>query len=804
MRSGAGWLALEPQAVVDEFLGGLSAEALLALPWIFEFWALPHQLPPEGAWRTWVIMGGRGAGKTRAGAEWVRAEVEGAGPRDAGRARRVALIGETVDQVREVMVFGESGIIACAPPDRKPVWEASRKRLVWPNGAVAQVMSAHDPEGLRGPQFDAAWADEYGCAALDRATNQPNLFLDANSSESALPRASRAMRDDLAQMQYYRAMAAYWADPAHNPVSALYGGPMVDMDHAHAWAWDARPFRFFPGRSDLWGDAGNYDRGHWLNGRVSTQPLAAVVAELAERAGIGDVDLSGLNGLVRGYALDAGGTGRGALQPLMLAAGFDAYERDGTLVFRSRDAGVKRVLTAERLVDGGEEDFDITLGSAAEMIGRLRVSFVEAEADYAARVTEAAHPALAEGRAADQEVPLVLLAAEARGIAERWLAESRVGRDSLRLTLPPSLAALGAGDVFGFAGQRWRIDRLEQADALGVEAVRVEPGVYVPAPTTAEAATLAAFAAPAEVFPLFLDLPLLKGSEVPHAPHVAVAADPWPGRVAVWVSGGEDDFALESILTAPATIGVTETPLLAARSGLWDRGEPLRVAFEGGALASAPALSVLNGANLAAIGDGSADRWEVFQFAAAVLVAPDTWEVSLRLRGQCGTDGVMPAVWPVGSKVVLIDRALQQLDVAPETRGLARTWRIGAALRGYADPSVVTRSEAFAGNGLRPYPVAHLRAVASGGDRSITWVRRTRLDGDSWISAEVPLGEEREAYVLRVTAVDGSILRQVTLAEPRWTYGAAMRLADGAGAVLSVAQQSDRFGTGPFRGIAVF
>ncbi|WP_245749441.1 DNA-packaging protein [Gemmobacter aquatilis] len=127
---------------------------------MFEFWALPHQLPPEGAWKTWVIMGGRGAGKTRAGAEWVRAQVEGARPADPGRARRVALVGETVDQVREVMVFGESGILACSPPDRRPVWEATRKRLVWPNGAVAQVFSAHEPEALRGPQFDAAWVDE--------------------------------------------------------------------------------------------------------------------------------------------------------------------------------------------------------------------------------------------------------------------------------------------------------------------------------------------------------------------------------------------------------------------------------------------------------------------------------------------------------------------------------------------------------------------------------------------------------------------------------------------------------------------
>jgi len=132
----------------------------MALPFLFEFWALEHQLPPEGDWRNWVILGGRGAGKTRAGAEWVRAQVEGARPLHEGVCRRMALVGETIDQVREVMIFGESGIMACSPPDRRPDWQATRKRLVWPNGAVAQAFSAHEPEALRGPQFDGAWVDE--------------------------------------------------------------------------------------------------------------------------------------------------------------------------------------------------------------------------------------------------------------------------------------------------------------------------------------------------------------------------------------------------------------------------------------------------------------------------------------------------------------------------------------------------------------------------------------------------------------------------------------------------------------------
>ncbi|MGI3168252.1 DNA-packaging protein [Pseudooceanicola sp. C21-150M6] len=160
MRSGASWIASEDAVVQDLFLDDLTEGELLALPFLFEFWAMPHQLPPEGDWRSWVILGGRGAGKTRAGAEWVRSMVEGDRPLDHGHCRRVALVGETIDQVREVMIFGDSGILACSPPDRRPDWSATRKQLTWPNGAVAQAFSAHEPEGLRGPQFDAAWVDE--------------------------------------------------------------------------------------------------------------------------------------------------------------------------------------------------------------------------------------------------------------------------------------------------------------------------------------------------------------------------------------------------------------------------------------------------------------------------------------------------------------------------------------------------------------------------------------------------------------------------------------------------------------------
>lgn len=136
------------------FLSSLTAREADWLTEHWPFWARADQLAPEGAWTTWLVLGGRGAGKTRAGAEWVRGEVE------AGRAGRIALVGETFADVREVMIDGPSGLRALGRAGSRPRYEASRKRLLWPNGATAHAFSASEPDALRGPQFDAGWADE--------------------------------------------------------------------------------------------------------------------------------------------------------------------------------------------------------------------------------------------------------------------------------------------------------------------------------------------------------------------------------------------------------------------------------------------------------------------------------------------------------------------------------------------------------------------------------------------------------------------------------------------------------------------
>jgi phage terminase large subunit-like protein len=117
---------------------------------------------PDDDWAVWLILGGRGAGKTRAGAEWVNGMAGGLLGIARTRTMRIALVGETFADVRDVMIGGPSGIVAVAPPNDRPRWKPSLRRLEWPNGAVAHAFSAEDPDSLRGPQFEAAWSDELG------------------------------------------------------------------------------------------------------------------------------------------------------------------------------------------------------------------------------------------------------------------------------------------------------------------------------------------------------------------------------------------------------------------------------------------------------------------------------------------------------------------------------------------------------------------------------------------------------------------------------------------------------------------
>ena len=654
------------------------------------------------------------------------------------------------------------------------------------------------------PQSKPIWFTELGCAAIDKGTNQPNKFLDPKSSESSVPYFSNGRRDDYVQMQYLRAYFSYFDEPSHNPVSSLYAGPMVDMSRAFVWAWDGRPWPDFPNNTGLWSDGPNYTHGHWLNGRTGVQPLAAVVAHICEASGLQNYDVSQLHGVLRGYSFNDIQSARASLQPLMVTYGFDAIERGGIVVFRNRETASEVSVSSETFVvqDGAEAVASHVRAPEAEVVGQVRLGYVEAEGEFVPRVAEARFPDETVPVSTQNDLQLALTPGEARAISERWLSEARVARDSVKLTLPPSCHSVSAGDVLRLEDETqtsalWRIDRIENREGCSVEAVRMEREVYEPSQEIEELSEIRPFsqALPMEV--QFLDLPLLRGTEDPVAPYVAATSKPWPGGAAIYGSFEDTDYQLNTVLEQSATMGVTLSELQAGETGLWDRGVPLTVKLANGSLSSASRSAVLNGANLFAIGDGSTGNWELVQFTTANLVAPATYELSDRLRGQAGSDGNVPDIWPSGSRVIFLTSAVQQLEYDPSLRGLDRHFRVGPAGKSYVDPvyrHYVRRSD---GIGLRPYAPCHLRARASGGDLNVSWIRRTRIDGDSWQSVEVPLNEASEAYVVRVLNA-GGVLRETEVHAPNWIYTADMRAVDGPVTAIEVAQISQSFGPGPF------
>jgi phage terminase large subunit-like protein len=139
---------------LDRWLKALSGNKCTALLTDWSWWRREDQCPPAGEWHVWLLLAGRGFGKTRTGAEWVRAFAE------ATPGARIALVAASLHEARQVMVEGESGLLAIAPDARRPDYESSLRRLTWPNGAVATLYSAAEPDSLRGPEHEAAWCDE--------------------------------------------------------------------------------------------------------------------------------------------------------------------------------------------------------------------------------------------------------------------------------------------------------------------------------------------------------------------------------------------------------------------------------------------------------------------------------------------------------------------------------------------------------------------------------------------------------------------------------------------------------------------
>lgn len=630
------------------------------------------------------------------------------------------------------------------------------------------------------PAGKPIWLTELGCPAADKGANQPNVFPDQKSAESAAPYGSNGGRSDLVQRRFLEAHLRWWdenddgfAEEA-NPVSPVYGGRMVDRSRIYLWAWDARPFPAFPLRGDFWGDGANWQNGHWLNGRIEAPAVGDLVNAILRDHGLDPAAVGDVPGSVAGYLAEPG-SARAALEPLVEAFGLQATVAADGLRFGG-GAGLARVIESGSLVlREGEGSVTLRREPEGDLPAEVLFGYRNALNEYQGFSSRAVWPGAVGRRQASVSLPAVLEPGAGDALAAEWLRRQWSDREEVRFALAPH-PTVEPGEVIACSdilnGARLVVVSVDSGLVQEVTARRAQPLLpepwrgegQVPAPPAPTVLPLAG--AP---HMLLLDLPRMGREGGEEGLQVALHQRPWRQQV-LYASPEDTGFERRASVEHPAMVGRLASALAPSEaSGRMLPEAALTVELFGGEASGVSALRLLNGANAAAV-RSDAGTWEVLQFRHADEVEAGRFRLSGLLRGQLGTEDAMGAGASVGADMVLLDDALQPAGLRASERGLPLRWR---AVPGGADLSGRHAAQETASGGLRaltPLAPVHLGVRPNETGLRFSWVRRSRVDADGWEAGEVPLGEDFESYRAELLAGDGTLLAEAEPAAPFWDW----------------------------------
>jgi hypothetical protein len=638
------------------------------------------------------------------------------------------------------------------------------------------------------PASKPVWFMEAGCPAVDRGTNAPHVFPDEKSSESRLPWHSRGHRDDLIQSRALEAFAAHF-DPAsvhyiegNNPLSPHYTGRMVDLDRLHFWAWDARPFPAFPQQGNVWADASAWFSGHWMNGRLEAIALDRLLPALTQGVlkNVDPFERPPVDGMADGFVIETPTSPRAAIEPLSAFFGFETVSTDGRLNFVHAGQAHGLQLSKEELVPLREGAlYEITRSQESELPRQIAFSIYDGEVDYRTCTVVARHGQSGSLRERSVDVPLVTSKAEAQRRAEILLNVLWNGRDEISLSTSPSRIEAEVGDTISLevegSDHQFLITRIVDAEAREFSGrLLTESFLDHPPPMLAPRKVKPpAIAGPPKVE--ILELAVAR-TDPPTLQHVAIFSDPWPGRMAIWRKLGSDSFVLRGFADKPAIIGETQSSFMPSPPARFDRRNTLIVHVGRGVLSSQDEVSVFAGRNLFALKHAGVG-WEICAFANAELIASNTWRLSHFIRGLGGEEYLCEEPVDSGATFVLLDDAVIPLSTEVSDIGQQHVYRIGPADHDHSAQSY-TQVETSAGFlALKPYTPVRAVARRTPSGIEISFLRRGRLESDSWEPVDIRLGEEREFYEADI--FDGtSLLRTLRASSSDLLYAATDEISD--------------------------
>ncbi len=625
------------------------------------------------------------------------------------------------------------------------------------------------------PQSKPVWLTEFGCPAVDKGANQPNVFPDPKSSENALPYFSNNARSDYAQRSYLSANIDHWTSDEN-------ADGMVDIEHSYIWTWDARPYPAFPSQTSVWTDGDNWRTGHWINGRLGNAPLGELMAAIMTDHGFVDFDVSLVEGTLQGYVQAEITSARSMLETLIEMFLIDVVEGDDKLLFSSKLKTSKTPILLETIADQtGEHLMRYNRRQETELANEILLTHLAPDLDYQPSTAYSRRLSRASQKQEVLTLPGAVDKDTAANVADQWLQNHWASRETIEFLLPIDDIGLEVGDRVQFASENlFNVPK-------GIYAIlQIEDGVHrhITAARLISSSSLDQTIEPTHIQTLdvssgfspnivLMDLPLITGSNATDWARGAAYVKPWTA-IYLSSSSADDGYNQRASLAMPSFIGTLSADLHPGVEGRFDHANIINVDLPFGEFETIDLSQLLAGGNVLAI-RALNDAWEIVQFQSALEIAPNQWQLSGLLRAQAGTEDAMLAGAQSGADVILINDNVVSLGLNSSEIGIELNWQALAVGKSIEETNIIT----FAG-GIRahtPLSPVHLRGSWVSGGISLSWIRRGRISADNWLGVEIPEDEDQIQFLVKIYR-DEEIVHEAITEDSFYMYEDAQQLDD--------------------------
>ena len=586
------------------------------------------------------------------------------------------------------------------------------------------------------PNSKKIWFTEFGFASLDGTSNQPNIFYDLESVDGGMPRFSNGNSDFLIQRIALEATLDKWANSSM-------------IEQKFIWTYDARPYPFFPNLNSVWSDGKNWEKGHWINGKIGLSGLSAILLDICKKMGIieSSIDVTGINEVVSGYLTDNRFTGISAINELKKAYFFDSVISGNKIKFVSRkNKQISAEISKEEIINGGE--LLVELKDTAEKINEVNFSYLSLQKNYQVENASAIRSSDYQKAIVSKKIdlPIILDSNQARTIAEINLYLQELEQKKFSFSLPLKYLNLEVNDLikiteinnfiiriasifFGedgllkITGVGDSLDIYNLSSNLSSTNTEVET-INLVAPTSFE----------------ILDLPLVSND---NQNYIYFATSPigknWNG-CAIFESLDNINFSQIASNNIISTQGKAVNALTNALPQIIDEKNSVEIALLYGELSSISSLELFNYGNLAIIGN------EIIQFMNAELLSNGNYKLTKLIRGCFGTENEI-LNHTAGEKFVLLSN-LVKIPASLNYLGVKKYYKCLSF--GGDETNLVSKEFTYLANCLKPFSPVLFKAKSVGLDVEFSWVRRSRLGANLKDYFEISLDEPQEIYELDI------------------------------------------------------